>query len=81
MMWGCSFKLVSFFVHKICQYGFLSCVCIAMFDERTGTPSQLKRRRKENTPTITKKKEDTPNQKREVGQATGWSYRIGFISY
>lgn len=53
---------------------FLSCVCIAMFDEWTGMLSQLKDQRKENTPTTTNKKEDTPNQKREVGQATGWSW-------
>ncbi len=81
MMWAVHSNWFLFLYIKYVSMAFLSSVCIAMFDEWTGTPSQLKDKRKENTPTITNKKEDTPNQKREVGQATGWSYRIRFISY
>lgn len=76
-MWAVHFLYI-----KHVSMAFLSCVCIAMFDEWTGTLSRLKKTKgKKNTPTTTNKKEDTPNQKREVGQATGWSSRIGFIFY
>lgn len=74
---GCSFS-----VHKTCQYGFsLLCLyCHVWWVDRDVIPVK-KTKGKKNTPTTTNKKEDTPNQKREVGQATGWSSRIGFIFY
>lgn len=79
----CSFKSDSFLYIKHVSMAFLSCVCIAMFDEWTGMLSQLKRPKERKHPNNYKQegRYTKPEERGQAGHRIELELEIGFIFY